>query len=178
MALKPTHLLFKSFLLAGLVVLASGPAYSGFTYEKEGCTPGYWKNHLAEWANCINPLTNAPFSPGDTIGDVFGLFAMTGISWPNEIYDLFQDDLITALKYHGGPGLGGAARIMLRQAVAGLLNSTHSGVFYWIYQYLISHVTSQLSTLDRGAILWGGQYLTYLNEMGCPLNGKKSNNWS
>jgi hypothetical protein len=72
----------------------------------QGCTPGYWKQpqHFGNY-EVVTPSTtlkDAGFIPDNGTDD--------------------QDDLVQALKYQGDKGEEGAERILLRAAVAGLLN--------------------------------------------------------
>jgi hypothetical protein len=74
---------------------------------QEGCTPGFWKNHLQSWP--------APYTPETTLGSVF-----TGL--PSGYASLtFQQAL-----NQGGGGLNA----LLRQAVSALLNASSSEVAY------------------------------------------------
>jgi hypothetical protein len=74
---------------------------------QEGCTPGYWKNHLGSWP--------APYTPSTTLGSVF-----TGLPAGYASLTLQQ-----ALNLGGG-GLNA----LLRQAVSALLNASSSEVDY------------------------------------------------
>lgn len=117
----------------------------------EGCTPGYWKNHLDSWV---------VYTPGDLVGDVFN------VPYP----DLADDTLLEALDYGGGSGLEGAARILLRHAVAGLLNGVHPNVaFKFDEATTIYKVNNILSRYNRDAMIWQGGFFEAFNEMGCPL---------
>jgi len=80
----------------------------------DGCSHGYWKNHPTEWP--------APYAPGTKLGDVFDLGAF-GV--PSD--DTLQD----ALGFKGGNTTLDKAKILLRNAVAGLLNSAHPEINYY-----------------------------------------------
>ena len=88
--------------LAWVVAALSVPGERG-----EGCTPGYWKNHLFAW-------DDTPYSTGDDFDTVFGT-------------DLFDPDLTLgqAIK-HGG---GGEFRLG-RHGTAALLSAAHPHVNY------------------------------------------------
>src|SRR3954465_8083321 len=107
-------------LVAGLgvapAVMSATSAGAWFT-GTQGCTPGYWKNHTEAWAD-------TPYSPTDTVGSVFTL--------PASLSSLSGETLLAALDGTGGDGstLEGAAAILLRAAVAGLLNATDANVDY------------------------------------------------
>lgn len=82
----------------------------------QGCTPGYWKNHLEDW-----PPTG--YSPADIFDTVFGT------SYWNASYTL--DDAIN----QGG---GGVNRLS-RHGTAALLNAAHPDVNY---PYSVAQVIS------------------------------------
>jgi hypothetical protein len=73
----------------------------------EGCTPGYWKNHLEDWGP-------SGYSPGDIFDLVFGT------SYFSPTYTL--DDAVN----QGGGGVNRLAR----HGTAALLNAAHPGVNY------------------------------------------------
>ncbi len=70
----------------------------------EGLTPGFWKNHVAEWANTA-------YSPSQTFNSVFGV-------GPG----------ITLLEAVGAKG--GGEKALLRHAVAAILNASHPAIDY------------------------------------------------
>lgn len=126
----------------------STPGETGF----EGCTLGYWKvkQHHDSWP--------APYATSSNLQTYFGL-------------DAFNDTLLAALNYRGGPGVDGAKRILLKQAVAALLNSAPGAVDYPL---TTAQVTSQtaaaLATGDREVMLSLATTLDAYNNQGCPLN--------
>jgi len=73
--------------------------------------------------------------------------------------DLSGDDLLDALKYKGGKGELGAARILLRAAVAGILNYEYLGIDNPEFEYpmtlneIVSQVNSAIASGDRDAML-------------------------
>jgi hypothetical protein len=73
----------------------------------EGCTPGFWKNHLNDW-----PPTG--FAPGDDFDTTFGV-------------DLFDPDITLddALNARGG-----GVKKLARHGTAALLNAAHPAVDY------------------------------------------------
>jgi len=75
----------------------------------QGCTPGYWKNHLGAW-----PATG--YATGQTLESVFDVPNSLGID---------NQTLLQAL----GTGGGGVTALM-RAAVAALLNAGHPSVDY------------------------------------------------
>ena len=126
----------------------STPNETGF----EGCTLGYWKvkQHHDSW-----PL---PLTPSSSLQSYFGLDA------PNTT-------LLTALSFQGGPGVDGAKRILLKQAVAALLNAASGGVDYPITSAQVTaQVLFALQSGDREVMLSLASTLDAYNNQGCPLN--------
>lgn len=122
----------------------------------EGCTLGYWKqeHHFDSWPEGINP--------SDPIEDYF-----------DDPRNLLPDDdtLLDALNYGGGPGLTGGARILLKQAVAALLNAASTDVDYAItYASIIAQVNEALATGSRNDMTSLAGQLDGYNNAGCPLN--------
>jgi hypothetical protein len=110
----------------------------------EGCTPGYWKNHLSAWG-----VTG--FAPSQDFDTVFGVNAFT----PNIT--------LNAAVRLGGGGI----KALARHAVAALLNSAHPNVAYPM-------TTAEVITLVQNAIATGQyeaakNILANYNELGCPL---------
>jgi hypothetical protein len=129
----------------------------------EGCTPGFWKNSPGSW-----PPTG--YSPAQTVGSVF---AIPGS--PPKLAALANDSLIAALGYQGGDNLVGAARILLRAAVASLLNAAHPDVdFPRTEQEVIDAVNAALATKDRATILALASALDADNNLGCDLANDNS----
>jgi hypothetical protein len=123
----------------------------------EGCTPGYWKNHTEAWTG---------YSPSQTLESVFDV--------PN---NLNMDDitLLAALDGDGGSGVKGAAEILLRAAVAALLNSTHSVVDYpRTTAAIIADVNTALASNNRNIMLQLAKELDDDNNLGCPLNNSNA----
>src|SRR4030042_5665584 len=114
---KPRFLIVSGVLVLGLMAMTVGPLFA--PYWTCGCTPGYWKNHTDQWAFTTN-YVGGPLSPGQHLGTVF--------TFPAELSYMAHDSLLDALMYRGGAGVEGAARIMLRAAVAGLLNFSPAGL--------------------------------------------------
>jgi len=117
----------------------------------EGCTPGFWKNHIDLWP--------AGILPTDTIGDYF-----TGA----EPYA--DTTLLEALSFDGGNGLNGAKRVLLRAAVAALLNSASPDVDYVMSTAeVIDAVNAALASNSRSTMLALARELDEANNAGCPL---------
>ena len=121
-----------------------------------GCTPGYWKNHTDSWAG-------TGYSPGQTTGSVF--------SGASAFPSLASQTLLQSLQGGGGPGTLGAAKILLRAAVAALLNAAHSGVDYpRTTAEILADVNAALTSNNRDTMLSLATELDSDNNLGCPLN--------
>ncbi len=121
---------------------------------EQGCTPGYWKNHLTSWQGFVS---------GQTVLSVFA----SSSSFPA----IAASTLLQALDFPGGPGAEGGARNLLRAAVAALLNSAHAGVDYpRTTAEVIADVNAALATGDRDTMLALAAELDADNNLGCPLN--------
>ena len=117
----------------------------------EGCTPGYWKqsHHFDSWT--------APYDPGDPVA---GVFAGAGAG-----------TLLDALQGGGGSGVAGARKILLRAAVAALLNAASNGVEYpHSIAEIDAAVEAALASNDRDTMLDLAGELDADNNLGCPLN--------
>jgi hypothetical protein len=121
----------------------------------EGCTPGYWKNHLGSWG----PTGYSPSQRLDTVFSAGGLGS------------LGSDTLLQALNYGGGSSLTAAKQILLRAAVASLLNAAHPDVDFGASPAtVIAAVNAALSSADRTTILNLASDLDARNNAGCPLS--------
>jgi len=130
--------------------------YHGETAGGEGCTPGYWKNHTDSW-----PPTG--YSPSQSVSSVFS----TSATYPA----LASASLLEALRFQGGSDNEGAAEILLRAAVAGLLDSSHPGVAYpRTPAQVIAEVDAALASGDRATMLTLATAIDQDNNLGCPLS--------
>jgi hypothetical protein len=121
----------------------------------EGCTPGYWKSHLDSWGP-------TGYTPGQSLGSVFSVVGLGSLS---------SDSLLTALDYGGGSSLVDAKRILLRAAVAALLNAAHPDVDYAMSEAeIIADVNAQLTSGTRSSILALKDELDAANNAGCPID--------
>jgi hypothetical protein len=122
----------------------------------QGCSPGYWKNHPAAWAA-------TDYAPTDTVGSVFTV--------PANLSSFGSETLLKALAGGGGPGLDGAAQILLRAAVAALLNASNPGVQFPLTQSaVIKQVNQALASGNRDTMLTLADKLDKMNNLGCPLS--------
>src|SRR5262249_55227024 len=116
-----------------------------------GCTPGFWKNCTQQWLN-------SGFSTGQSVSSVFTV--------PSCVGNLGSASLLQALSFQGGSSVNGAAQILLRAAVAGLLNSVKVKYPLTTAQ-VISQVNTALASCDRGTILTLASTIDGLNNLGC-----------
>ena len=135
-----TSILF--FTMLGVTTTVSANGNGGDGGDPGGLTPGFWKNHQEMWVY---------FETDDEIGDVFVV--------PSELDELEDDSLLAALRYRGGRGPLGAARILLRAAVAGILNyeflAGDGGEFEYpmTLNEIQDAVNAALASLDRDEML-------------------------
>ncbi len=146
-------------LFATLVV--ASPA-SATNIGNEGCTPGYWKNHTSNWEE---------FTPDSLVGAQGWLKdAPVGLKATYRNWTFLQ-----ALQGGGGPGLDGAAKILLRASVAAYLNAAHEGVGYPYRRLndpgqLKATIQAAFASGDRATMLSLASMLDDANNLGCPLN--------
>lgn len=117
-----------------------------------GLTPGFWKNHPEAWPEGYDTCT--------IVDDVFPAVSE---------YSLSGDTLMQALRYKGGRGEEGAARILLRASVAAVLNAGHPDINYpMTYIGIVSEVNNALSSHDRGTMIGLAAELDTMNNLGAP----------
>lgn len=131
-------------------------AFDSVNYTRDnGCTLGYWKNHLDEWAN-------TSYMTDDLLKDVFVI--------PGGLIN-GDPTLLDALKFKGGPKETGGARILLRQAVAALLNATDPNVGYSLNELqIIQMVNDALASDDRATMIALAEQLDAYNNLNCTVN--------
>lgn len=148
-------LFLTGLMVAGLV--GGAVSVSATRIGNEGCTPGFWKNHTGAWEE---------YTTSTTLEDVFNL-----PFWLNHLGD---DTLLEALSYSGGPTLEDKAKLLLRHAVAAVLNSAHEGLGYPLRRFsdpgmIVATVNSTLASGNAGAILDLKDVYDDANNLGCPL---------
>ena len=122
----------------------------------EGCSPGYWKNHPKAWADTA-------YLPTDTVDSVFSL--------PAALASFNSKTLLAVLGGGGGTGLDGAATILLRAAVASVLNASDPNVqFGSTPSDVIISVNKALASENRDTILALATKLDTANNLHCPLS--------
>jgi hypothetical protein len=121
----------------------------------EGCTPGYWKNHPGAWVG---------FSPNALVSSVFN----TG-----SCGSLGSKTLLQALSLKGGSSFCGGVEILLRAAVAALLNAANPGVNYTLTTaQIIAQVNAAIASGVRANVIALAADLDARNNAigGCPCN--------
>jgi hypothetical protein len=144
----------------------AGQSSFGNTTELFGCTPGYWKNHTDRWGP-------TGYTPSTTLASVFGANAPAGT-------------LLQAFDFVGGSGTTGGKQILMRAAVASLLNFAHPDVAYSVpargalpaigtTSAMISAVTSALGGTRTTMINLAAQLDAANNAINsCPLTGTRA----
>jgi uncharacterized repeat protein (TIGR01451 family) len=119
------------------------------TFGWYGRTPGYWKNHPEDWTS--------GYTPTQYVQDVFTVpstllkLGILDVGAPSG-----KDRLIDGLGYQGGSALSGAFQILMRAAIAALLNEAYYGTYFpgaTSTSALIAQVNSALATQNRGSYL-------------------------
>jgi hypothetical protein len=131
----------------------------------EGCTPGYFKNHPETFAQ-------AGLSTNQTISSIFAIpSCLSGCN-------LGGKTLLQALSFKGGTNLCGAAEILLRAAVASLLNSRLVD-FQLSDAEVIAEVNAALASCTRSTIITEATRLDQFNNSkdengnhNCPCNNQ------
>jgi len=97
----------------------------------EGCTPGYWRNHLSDWAA-------TGYSPGDDFDTTFGV-------------DLFSPDITLEEAINLG---GGGVRKLARHGTAALLSAAHPSVDY---PFTVAEVIALVQSGDSSPLVDGNE---------------------
>jgi hypothetical protein len=117
---------------------------------EQGCTPGYWRNHLDRWSEV---------DPGDDFNATFGV-------------DLFSPNITLGTAIQLG---GGGENALARHATAALLNA-HGGVANSdgttvASPYTVAEVIQMVQdAVEDETIEATKDLLAAANELGCPLN--------
>jgi hypothetical protein len=100
------------------------------------------------------------YLPGQNLDPVFAV--------PPTLVD--NVTLLQALSFPGGPGARGGAQILLRAAVAALLNAASPAVEFPLSQSdVIAQVNAALASGNRQTMLSLASQLDKLNNLGCPM---------
>ena len=130
----------------------------------QGCTPGFWKNpkHFALWTGYVpTQLVSAVYNVPASFPDGSSGSTLAGST------------LAAALAFQGGSTMNGGAQILLRASVAGLLNSTSSGVAYpYTTAQIISSTNAALNSGNRNTMINLAAQIDGANNGlgGCPLS--------
>jgi hypothetical protein len=130
---------------------ASGCVYTPTTCN-EGCTPGFWKNHVDLWS-CGYTRTTPVSSVFDTTD--------CGCNFSNLTF--FQ-----ALNLKGGKTICGAQQTLYRAGVSALLSACSVNYTLTTAQ-IIAEVNAALASCDRQTILAEATRLDGFNNLSCPL---------
>jgi hypothetical protein len=133
--------------LFGLTGFVQTPAASA-----HGCDRAFWKNNTETWGR-----TN--YFPSQKVGETFS----------GALPSLASKTFLEALQGDGGPRIAGAQDILLRQAVAALLNSTavpDYGLESGDITYLVN---TALRTGNRSTILAQADDLKWRNDRECEM---------
>ena len=129
----------------------------------EGCTPGYWKakQHWDSWVP-------TGYSTNQRINTVFTVPATLTLKGKN----LGMYTLVQGLSFQGGSTTSGKAEILLRAAIAALLNTAHPNLDYPEYTpaTLIAAVNAALASGNGATMGQLAARLDALNNRGCTLN--------
>lgn len=128
----------------------------------QGCTPGYWKNHTSMWPDLSGYPAGMAYTTSMTL-------KQAGFVFPAELSRFENVTLLQALQGGGGPGLDGATTILLRAAVASLLNGSFGDAHAILPFYVLRMANEGLASLNRDRILYFATALDYNNNVGCPL---------
>lgn len=143
---------YMAFYPHATITFATGsgrPDWTHLNVTWSACSHGYWKTHTP-W-----PTGYLPTQP------VSMYFTGSGFG---------SSTLAQALAFGGGPGVAGAEQILLRQAVASLLNEAEYGAAFGPYASvgaLKTAVSNALATDDRGTMLALASKLDHWNNGVC-----------
>jgi uncharacterized repeat protein (TIGR01451 family) len=128
---------------------ATSSASATITSTWYGRSPGFWKNHPEAWLSGYTPSMN-----------IQSIFTIPSALLTSGNLDLdkngVKDTLMAGLAYKGGTTLAGGAQILLRAAVAALLNEACYGTGYpgeSSVSALIARVNSVLASQSRSNYL-------------------------
>ena len=143
---------YKAFYPNATITFTTGtyPDWTHLNVTCSGCSHGYWKTHLDDWSGGILPT--------QTVGQYF-----TGSGYGTTT-------LADALAFAGGSGVPGAEQILLRQAVAALLNEVEYGAAFGPYgsvDALKAAVSAKLAGDVRADMLSLASTLDHWNNSVC-----------
>jgi len=137
---------------------ATGCVFTPNQNCQNGCSPGFWKNCVGQWAL---PLDT-------TLASVFDV-SPSCISGGNgkKSVNFSSASLHDALTFQGGSSLNGAAQTLLRQGAAAYLNAVKDLGYPLEAADVVSQVNAALASCDRSTILNLSGTLDGYNNLGC-----------
>lgn len=132
---------------------------SDCTLSYDACTPGYWKTHPGAWSS-TGYLTEQ---------SVQSVFAQS-VAYPS----IASSTLLQALDFSGGSDVEGGARILLRAAVAALLNAADPTLNYPVsLNNIIIQVNAALASGNRDSMIsLAAEFDGYNNDYPCPKSAQ------
>ena len=167
---------FGVAIALGASAMLAVPAAANQGGNGEGCTPGFWKNHL-DWKSYDDGTgsTADDFGPNTDVEDALRIDVPASSS---NGYDFESMTALQALQGGGGTGVSGATKILLRAAVASYLNAD-AALDFPLRRFttgfngepsMQSEIQRVLDSGKRGQILAYATYLDGLNNADCPLS--------
>lgn len=152
-------LLFPAIVVVVLAAVVTGTVHTTEAIQctpTQGCSVGFWQIASdSRWEE-------AGYSKTQLLGSVFII--------PGELGELAGDTLLEALSYVGGSDVLGGAQLLLKQAVAALLNAGHPDVAYMYDETtLTTMVDGTLLSMKPHAMIEFADALEILNNLGCPI---------
>lgn len=128
----------------------------------QGCTPGFWKTHT-DTAKYPNAWPPTGYSSSQTVGSVFAV----------PYASLANATLAEGLAFQGGDSVEGKSEILLRAAIAAVLNAAHPNINYPLsVAGIVGTVNAALASGDGGTITALAGALDSRNNLGCSISGK------
>lgn len=162
---------FGVALALGASAMLAIPAAANQGGYGEGCTPGFWKNHL-DWKSYDDGTgaTADDFGPDTDVEDALR------VDVPGTAFE--STTALQALQGGGGSGITGATKILLRASVASYLNAD-AALDFPLRRFTLgvdgqpsmqSEIQRVLDSGKRAQILAYATYLDGLNNASCPLS--------
>ncbi len=148
---------------AGEVVIVVHPIGSELGHQ--GLSHGYWKKHPEAWHGTVG--YEGDHGDDTIIKSVEGFQSVAHHFIAAADYGLSRFTMEDALSFKGGRDLQGAARNLLEQAVAALLNAAHHNIRYpYTVDDVIDLVNEALESGDRDNLLDLAEVLDEYNNLG------------
>ncbi len=161
----------------GSSVMLAVPAGANQGGYGEGCTPGFWKNHL-DWKSYDDGTSSTAddFVPSTDVEDALRVDVPSSFSTSAVNFESMT--ALQALRGQGGSTLNGATQTLLRAAVSSYLNAD-AALNFPLRRFtpgvdgqpsMQSELQRVLDSGKRSEILAYATYLDGLNNMVCPLS--------